>query len=541
MPRRSTVHLALIALFVFFFLFGPRASSQQSSDHFDLHGKVINALTGEAISGALVQLDFQHVQFTQSDGSFVFANLPRGQFAVQTRKPGFFSDAELGRNNLWISSEKALEGEIIVKLTPEGIIFGQLKNESDEPVEGASVRLQRWQVENGRKQLQIIAQTSTNDEGNFRLAELKPGSYFLSFALQDRVTQIVNGSRTDKEADVGYGAQFYPGTPDLAAATSLRVHSGAQLHLSQTFRTQHLFQISGAVRGAAPGSSFDISLVDSLGERLPMKVYFDSKTREFQILGMPAGKYMLVVTSFFSRNDPSGSGPPPLFAAFPITVNADLDGVILTLSTAIQLAVHLRDEIQPDASSNNFHQVSIQLIPKEFSQNAQSVAVPASPSEPALAASFEYLIPGIYTAEAFPNGGYVYEMRCGSVDLLREDLTVAPGSSPPPIEVILRGDGAKLTTALQGPGNLATFVVYSQEYPRRSLLMPIAYGETSASAANLPPGTYQVFALNDASDFEYRNPAAVAPYLKHATAITLQPGDNASIRVELQQSTEPQP
>jgi hypothetical protein len=57
---------------------------------------LINAVTSEPVSGALVQLPGQEMQFSRSDGSFVFTNLPRAQLAVIVRKPGFFNDQELG-------------------------------------------------------------------------------------------------------------------------------------------------------------------------------------------------------------------------------------------------------------------------------------------------------------------------------------------------------------------------------------------------------------------------------------------------------------
>ena len=541
MPPRFFA-LSLTTFFVVSLLFAPFAVSQTSSDHFDLHGKVINAVTGEPISGALVQLSAQQVQFTQSDGSFGFANLPRGPFAVQTKKPGFFSDSELGRANPWMSSETAMQSDVIVKLNPEGIIFGQLKNDNGDPIEGASVKLQRWQVESGHRQLRSLAQTSTSDEGNFRLAELTPGKYYLSFAPPDRGARIVNELRRKKHDDQGYGSQFYPGTPDIAAASALQVRPGSQLHIAQVLSRQRLFEIAGVVRGAGPQSRFDFSLVNSLGEPVPLNVHLNPNTGEFQITGIPAGSYLLSATIFPPGNDSPADNPPPLTARLPVHVSTDLSGLVLSLAPAIQAVVQLRDEIQPDAISNNFHQVFINLLPKEFSQNGPSIAVPQSPGAPSFPSRFENLAPGTYSVLAFPNGsGYISELRCGSVDLLRDDLTIAPGSPPPPIEVTLRGDTAQLTATLMDASKPATFVIYSQEYPRRSLLMSIAYGATSASIQNLPPGTYQVFALNDASELEFHNPAAVEPYLKRATTVTLQPGDNTSIRVELQQLQEPLP
>jgi carboxypeptidase family protein len=542
MPRRSPVPFLLTTLFVGILSLAPGAASQTNSDHFDLHGKVINSVTGEPISGALVQLSYQQVQFTQSDGSFAFTNLPRGPFALQTKKPGFFNDVELGRGNPWMSPETAMQGDVIVKLTPEGIIFGQLKNENGEPVEGAPVKLQRWQTANGRRQLEFVGQTTTSDEGTFRFAELTPGNYFLSFAPPDRGIRIANELRRKKQDDQGYGSQFYPGTPDISAATALPVRPGSQLHIIQTISRQRLFEIAGVVRGAGPQSRFDLSLVDWLGELIPLNVHLNPNTGEFQITGIPAGSYLLSATFFPPRNDPPASNPAPLTARLPVEVNTDLSGLVLSLAPAIQAVVQLLDEIQPDATTNNFHQVTLSMISQDFSRNGPSITVPQSPDAPSMPSRFENLPPGTYSVQAFPNGsGYVAALRCGSVDLLRDDLTIVPGSPPPPIEVTLRGDSAQLTAALQDTSKSGTFVVYSPEYPRRSVLMPAAHGATSASIPNLPPGTYQVFALNDASELEFHSPAAVEQYLKRATTVTLQSGDNANIRVELQQSQEPQP
>jgi hypothetical protein len=57
------------------------------------------------------------------------------------------------------------------------------KSSNGDPVESAPVKLHRWQTANGRRQLEVVGQTTTSDEGNFRLAELTPGNYFLSFAF----------------------------------------------------------------------------------------------------------------------------------------------------------------------------------------------------------------------------------------------------------------------------------------------------------------------------------------------------------------------
>src|ERR1700751_861280 len=97
MLRRLSACPPLVTLFVMALCFPPCAITQSASDRFDLRGKVINSVTGEPVNGALVQLSASETQFSQSDGSFVFSNLPRAQLSLVARKPGFFNEQDLGR------------------------------------------------------------------------------------------------------------------------------------------------------------------------------------------------------------------------------------------------------------------------------------------------------------------------------------------------------------------------------------------------------------------------------------------------------------
>src|SRR5260370_15493811 len=133
----------------------PCASTQTPSDRFDLHGKVIDAATSEPVSGALVQVPGQETQFSRSDGSFVFTNVPRARLAVIVSKPGFFNDQELGRWGPAMFPQIGVptQTDVIIKLKPEGIIFGQEKHESAESMDGVTVQARHSQITAGRKRL----------------------------------------------------------------------------------------------------------------------------------------------------------------------------------------------------------------------------------------------------------------------------------------------------------------------------------------------------------------------------------------------------
>jgi hypothetical protein len=525
----------------------PALAQQSGTDNFELSGIVINAATGEPVSRALVQIQAAtgKEQFAAADGTFVLKNLARGRYNLTASKPGFFSEQQLGRWNAWRNSLEDVpsEKEVVLKLTPEGIIYGEVKNENGEPVEGVTVRAQRWQTENGRKSLQNARDAATDDEGNFRLAELTPGSYHVSFVPANRGGWMTYDKlNRKKQTDHGYGAQFYPGVANVEAATAIELRGGATVHITQALSRERLFEVAGVVRGATPVGVFNLTLMDTSGDMVQRTVRIDPKSGEFQIPGVPAGTYMLLASAQVPNEDGPQESQAQLTATQLIHLKSDLAGLVLILGRGISLGVRVYGG-SPPVGTANAPEVMVQLISKEFLQNSRGTMVPPQNGEQSPAARIEDIPPGTYTVEASPNQpAYIASLRCGSVDLLRDDLTIAPGGVLPPIEVTLGNDGAQLSVKVteKGQPEAAVVVIYSEEYPRRSVLTQT--NETGTfSQGNLAPGKYQLIAVKDALDLEFRNPAAMEKYLERASAVTLQSGGGeTSVRVEVQEPQERQ-
>src|SRR5580692_10041271 len=163
-----------------------KAAFEQSADesNYNLTGIVLNSVTGAPIRSALVQISFtrQLSMLTGSDGKFKFEGLPSGQTAVSVRKPGFFSEEEIHSltNTQRMFSTGPDSAPAVLKLVPEGVIFGTIRGEEGVPLEGMNVRLTRNSFNSGHKRREAQATVQTDETGAFRFAELIPGIYFLS-------------------------------------------------------------------------------------------------------------------------------------------------------------------------------------------------------------------------------------------------------------------------------------------------------------------------------------------------------------------------
>jgi hypothetical protein len=149
------------------------------------------------------------------------------------------------------------------------------------------------------------------------------------------------------------------------------------------------------------------------------------------------------------------------------------------------------------------------------------------------------LPPGVYSVEVYPNGPYyVQSARSGSVDLLVQNLTVEPGGSNQPIQVVLRDDFASLEGSLTfgAESESATIMIIpanslTNSTQQRQNVM-VANRARTFQMPQLAPGEYKVLAVENPDEFEYGNPDVMRKYLSKAREVSLVP--NQKVKVELE-------
>jgi hypothetical protein len=248
------------------------ATSAQTTDYAHLSesmlgqisGRVYRSDTGEPVPKAQVQLypadsetgkaaGAARVARTGPDGTFVFPDLPAGNFGVAVWRNGFSEfplpgDEHRQPGFVTLRPGQKLEN-LALRLQPTGLIAGQISDEDREAVEGLEVFALRSKFQpGGRKQLSASARTVTDDLGNFRMPNLPPGSYYVSAGgLIEHPMEAV-GLKQGPTGGLQYRKTFYPGTPTLDEAQMLTV--GPELTTNDiqfTVPTEADYAITGKV------------------------------------------------------------------------------------------------------------------------------------------------------------------------------------------------------------------------------------------------------------------------------------------------------
>jgi hypothetical protein len=498
---------------------------------YKLSGTVVDAVTGVPIRRAMVQLMGMQSQavLTDEGGKFRFENLAQGEAVIYAHKPGYTDSSGGAPVRVMIGGDTS---PLVLKLDPESAIVVKVTGEDGEGVEGLPVRVLMSQVQEGRRYWNTQGGGQTDEQGEYRAGNLRPGKYYVSVGPSFRpVGHVGDGAQGN---DIGYPRVFYPNAAELEGAAAVEVMPGRRARLELALGTVPLYRISGAVVGGPPGQPCYPRLIDSPGEDIPIGVRANPVTGVFRSGEVPAGSYTLMA-------DCTAEGGISLAGRMPLHVDSNITNVILSVAPTASIPVDFRtNEAGSGANENN---PTGRIILMKNQRNGRLGAAWAElegegdgdgDDKRMVVKNVE---PGAYSVDIRPNyGWYVESALYGSVDLLSEDLTVPEGGTTEAIEVTLRNGGASVSGNVRGRGAAPVsgkVLLVSTRAPRLVRVAQIVNG--AFTVTDLAPGSYRALAIDRADDLEYTNPEALRDYLAKAQDVTLSPKQESHLELELVQ------
>jgi 5-hydroxyisourate hydrolase-like protein (transthyretin family) len=344
-----------------------------------ISGRVVDAASGRPIRAAVVRVvtaqGRQLSAGTDVEGRFEFTALAAGQYRLEARADRYLAMHFGGTPALGLAGvpQRPIvlrEGEHFdradVALPRAGAVEGRVLDEFGDPAPNVTVRLSQLTYAAGRRRLMPVGgptqSPTTDDKGQFRIAGLQPGTYFVS---------ALSGVFTDQNGSGGFAPTYYPGTPAPADAGRVRVGYGTDVTgLVINLVPAKSARMSGRVVDAGGAPVAGANLVLAYSDRLGISDFVFARAAAgpdgaFTLRNVPPGQYTL---QGYGR--PPAGGPQNLnagpFGWLMVAVDGeDQAGLVLRVSpgTSLRGRIVLAESSGPPLTPND---VMVATVPIEF-------------------------------------------------------------------------------------------------------------------------------------------------------------------------------
>jgi hypothetical protein len=570
LPARLGGALLMVSIGILSFCpaFGQTQPDEQPEK---VHGTVINSVTHAPVSRALVYSpDNRFATLTDGEGHFEFTPNrssrtaegatffsgqrhqvfsvagPGGPFWLMARKPGYLDDPNDSRQ-----TQATPGNEFTIALMPEGVIKGRVVASDAEPASEMPVQLFSRQVQEGTPKWVRSNTVLANSNGEFRFAELLPGTY----KLATNESMDNNPAITAPGGQVyGFPPVYFPGVPDFASSGTIQLTAGQTVEADLPVTHQPYYSVRIPVANADANAGINVS-VSVQGHRGP-GYSLGYSPEEHCIVGLlPNGHYLVEAMSF---GQSAASGEVNIAVG-----GSAMEGPLLTLHPGGTITVHVNEEFTSkertgfgtwSVGGRSFQmrgprlylQVRVESEDDLEGERGGSLRPPSGPEDDSMVT--ENLAPGRYRLRLNTSRGYVASATMGGVDLLHEALVVGPGSSSP-IEIKMRDDSAELegtvtgitpeSSAGQGLTTAYVYCIPVRDSPGQFAQVAVSASESKFQLQGIAPGTYRVLAFRNPQLYlPYNDPEAMQAYESNGAVVQLSPGQKANVQVQIISSRE---
>jgi len=548
-----------------------------------VQGVVRNATTSAPLSRALVQIEGTEIALlTDGEGHFELAGVSVGPQIIRLRKPGFL-DRPYATEDVGYQGDGPAHSVLVVAgmpelnftLTPTSAIHGRIELSTGDPAQGIQITLLKQIVHNGRAVWAQNGSTKTNGSGSYRFAGLPAGVYALytqpTLENEPATTAMAKGAKIVQN---GYPTVFYPEAREFSGAARIRLKAGDQAEANLRLTLESFYMVKATVilpNGkpfAVKAFSGDIgeifspepvlmaAVLDVSGRELVYKAEFNSATHSVEAT-LPDGTYTLLIAAA-RRGGPGFSGQ----------VNSEAKTEkfwgFSELSVEGRAVANLKIPLSPQANWP-IHLRAMRTNPqygtiphpelKDLVSVTATLAGDAPMSDTGADSLAEEMGPEVLDAISTGFSPHwigtlvndrslcVDSFSAGGFNFAREPLKVALGASPPPMELTLRDDCAKLALTLPPaladflPGEEPFYTVYVvPDFDTTADIPPMTVHPSSGATLTvdgLTPGSYHVYVFNEPVRLEYRNPAVMAALPTQGQQVTLSAGTTGNLMLEV--------
>jgi hypothetical protein len=539
----------------------PSAAQSSTPARAAVAGLVTKDPGSEPVKKALIELIAEsqsdggnYTALTGVDGGFRIENILPGRYHLFVERSGFQEVDKHQRRSegrvLTLAAGQELK-DLVIRLQAAAVVEGRVTDEDGDPMAEAQVTILRQTFVAGRSHWEQVGAERTNDLGDYRIAGLAAGNYFISVAPPPDFRNLIEttgnavalrsgagAAGSEKPAPAAYQTTYYPGTRDRGQAEPVQLHAGDDFPANFSLTPSPTLIIRGSVVNLPPGTTAAIML-QSKDFSLVLNGAEMHKDGSFEIRDVSPGAYTIFATV--------DNAPVPMLARQSLQItSANVDGLQLAPQSGGSVRGRLRVEAgkvsRPDPA-----QMFLQLRSADGDDDALG-GVSIGEGSPTLAhvnadGSFEWknVSAGRYyvqlsDASEMPDW-YLKSVATGGRDAGDSGFSVSSGTAT--VDVLASANAARVEgiAANQKDEPVADAVVVAVPEPRLRA-HPDRYRKASTDQSGrftlrgLSPGDYTVFAWESVDGDAYYNPEFLAGYEGRGKALHVSEGDRASLQLK---------
>ena len=527
-------------------------------------GTVVKDPGSEPLKKAMVQvvaedqkLGGNYTAVTDADGYFRVDNVVPARYRMYVEKTGYIEVNRRGHksevNIFTVQAGQSLE-DLQLHMLATSVISGRVTDEDGDPMSGVNVVAQRKKP--GKAGRETALNGATNDLGEYRLAGLFPGQYWIvaipppdirDYEQHNQKALLgtnLEDSPSEAQPDTRYLTTYYPGTYDAMQATSITVRAGDEMPVNFTLMPGRAYHIRGTLAGVTAAQKPGVELVSKAGDAYRANANEIGPDGQFEVRGVAPGSYVLRAGA--------GTGTQLLSARQEINVvAADVAGVKLTPLPSFTLSGHIFVEGDGVTSlaqySPNLRQAELPEDPGFF-MNQDFFGTNTTVDR---LGNFEWknVDPGNYIVQVFGGNGQGFFLK--SVRLGGRDVTTGfTVSGPAMLELVVSTKGGAVEGTVvekekdvddAHPVANATAVAVPEEKYRK-LADHFGMGQTDQhgrfTVRGLAPGSYTLYAWQDLEEGVWRDPDFLRSQEANGAAVKVEEGSHQTVELKLSPAGE---